>query len=384
MTEKSNRKKICLIITLGEQGGAQRYVRDLASNLPKDKFVTTVAVGNQGTPWLQEQCEKQGIRVQTLKHTVREIINPLRDIYAVFELYTFFKKERFDIVHTNSSKIGFTASIAARLARIPRIVYTAHGFVFAEPLSWWRKLLYLALEQLSAPLKDVIITVSHKDATLAKKHHIKPKNDLLTIHNGIKQPSFFPREEAQEKLNITHDIRCRELWVGCVANLYATKGLDHLVEASKLLTKKGITHQLYIIGEGPERDNLEQLITDYELENTVQLLGVIPDAARYLKAFDIFVLPSVKEGFPYTLLEAAAAQLPIVATRIGGIPEIAEKYNALTLVPPKDAQALADAIYNYLGVGHLSGRETKKENVPSFPFSLQEMISKTIEVYSDN
>ena len=119
MGNKSTCKKICFAITLGEHGGAQRYVLDLATHLPKEQFSVTVALGKEGT-WLRNQCKKQNIQVHTLVYTTRTIVNPLRDIISVWELYQFFKKEKFDIVHANSSKIGFTASIAAWLARIDR------------------------------------------------------------------------------------------------------------------------------------------------------------------------------------------------------------------------------------------------------------------------
>ncbi|OIP80722.1 MAG: hypothetical protein COT39_02980 [Parcubacteria group bacterium CG08_land_8_20_14_0_20_48_21] len=376
MEKKSTKKKLCLAVTLGEQGGAQRYVYDLATHVPKEAYEITVAVGRNGT-WLQQACAAQGIRTHILRHTTRAIMNPLRDIVSVWELYAFLRREKFDLVHANSSKIGFTASLGARLAGVPRVIYTAHGFVFAEPLSWWRKVLYWLIEWASAPLKDVLITVSRADERLAKKYHIKPKT-LLTIHNGIVPPDFFSRKESQYILaRRSSMLDFASPTIGVIANLYPAKGLRYIVEAAELLKKQGVAHQMIIIGEGPERPFLEELITRYRLNDTFRLLGEVPNAARYLRAFEVFVLPSVKEGFPYTLLEAVAAAVPTVATRVGGIPEIAAQYDALTLVPPHDAQALAYAVQKIL----TTPLPEKKER--AFPFPLDKMLTETLRAYKN-
>jgi len=140
--------------------------------------------------------------------------------------------------------------------------------------------------------------------------------------------------------------------IGAIANLYATKGIEYLIEAASITAKsyklKAISY--IVIGEGKERPKLEALIKTYNLENNFFLIGRISNATQYLKAFDIVVLPSVKEGFPWVLLDAMAAEVPIIATKVGAVPEVIEDNKDGLLVPPGDSKALAEKIYRLLNL----------------------------------
>ena len=193
---------------------------------------------------------------------------------------------------------------------------------------------------------------------------------IIKIYNGLDIDSlnFLPREEARQKLS---RFRLNSLWIGCVANFYKTKGLEYLIESARLLnTKYRIPDTKYIvIGEGKERPKLEALIKKHDLENQVILAGRMTDAYRYLKAFDIFVLPSLKEGFPWIILEAIAAQVPIVATKVGALPEI---INEQFLAEPKNTEALVKKI------GWMLEHPTRTELKPEF--TSQKMIKETERV----
>ncbi len=136
--------------------------------------------------------------------------------------------------------------------------------------------------------------------------------------------------------------------IGTVANFYRNKGLKYLILAAQKLKNKGLDWQFVIIGEGPERSKIENLIKKNNLENNMFLTGFIPDASECLKAFNLFVLPSVKEGQPWVILEAMAAGVPIVATNIAGIPEMIENEKSGLLVEPADSEALSLAIEKML------------------------------------
>ena len=170
--------------------------------------------------------------------------------------------------------------------------------------------------------------------------------------------------------------------IGTIANFYKNKGLDFLILAAVRIKKSQPNWQFAVIGDGPERLNLEKLIINHELENNVLLLSSIPDAYKYLKVFDLFVLSSVKEGQPWVILEAMAAALPIVATNIAGIPEMIENEKSGLLVEPADPDALAAAIEKMLTHPSLASECAKNAStVVKEKFNLKTMIEKNEELF---
>ncbi|OJI07332.1 hypothetical protein BK004_01200 [bacterium CG10_46_32] len=339
--------KILYIITQQEFGGAQRYIFDIATNLDKSQYeVHLAAGGSQGE--LFDHARAQNLAIHELKHLVRPIA-PISDLLAYVELKKLISELKPDIVHLNSSKAGVLGSMAAKALNVHKIIYTAHGFVFNEPMSPIKRWLYTSVERGNAERADTIITVSEFDRESGIKAGMN-ENKIITIHNGIdaQNINFLPRDDARLSLRgvierhperspkggvegssrITNEIPRLGLaslgmtgvdtpLIGCIANFYETKGIDVLIDAMR-----EIDAQLVIIGDGALRTQLENHITKLGLHSKIHLTGQIPSAQQYLKAFDLLVIPSRKEGLPYVLLEAAAAGIPIVATNVGGIPEI--------------------------------------------------------------
>lgn len=342
------KKSICYVITQGEFGGAQRYVFDLATNI-QDKFDIQVLIG-PGKTELKTRLEKSGVKVMTAKHLVRNI-NPLKDFLAIFELKNMFTQNRPNIIHLNSGKAGFIGSIAARLAEIKNVIFTAHGFSFLEPVAWPMRVIYLWAEKLVRRYRKKIIAVSEFDRRQALKHHVAVPGQVVTIHNGID----LGKSENRKIGHPTSDHYDYPI-IGTIAREhYKTKDLPTL--------KKAI-------------DKVREKIPDAKLVILDQ-----PDAAKFLSGLDVYVCSSVKEGFPYSVLEAMAAGLPIVSTSVGGIPEAITHEKEGLLVPPRDPNTLAQAIIR-LCVDHgLAGKlgENAKEKVKTF--SLEKMVRKTARVY---
>ena len=377
------KKSICYVVTQGELGGAQKYVFELATNFAKN-YDITVLVGKE-KPELANQLRGAGIKVILLDHLKRDI-HPVHDFFAVFELKKFFQSLRPDLIHLNSSKAGVLGSLAARLAGIRNVVFTAHGFAFLEPHNWLVKKIYFWAEKFSTRFRRKIITVSEFDRRAAIKARLCPPEKLVTIHNGIDLSVIAsPRgaDEAISGLRRRFAPRNDNIVIGTIAHLYPTKGIKYLIEAAHIFNSKfEIRNSKFIvIGEGHERNQLEATIRDYGLEKDFFLVGALPNASQYLQAFDIFVLPSIKEGFPYAILEAAAAGLPIIATAVGGIPEIIANSKQGLLVEPKHPEALAEALAKllrdpeYIKTLGRSARERVSE------FTLDGMLSLTLKCY---
>ena len=382
------KKKILYIITQSDFGGAQRYVFDLSTHLNAD-FDVLVAAGKDGGGELFSRLERCGIKTVRLKH-LKRAINPWRDLLAFFELRQLIKTEKPNIIHLNSSKAGILGSFAAKfqVSRFTfQVVYTANGWVFNEPLNWLKKKIYLWLEKLTSKYKNKIICVSEYDRQTALKYGF-PAKKLATIHNGIDFTNLHflekeaSRQELFNRLDFKFHASCFKL-VGSIANLYPAKGIEYLVEAANIANHKSqITNCIFaVIGEGAERLKLEKLIKKYNLTDKFFLLGHLENASQYLKAFDIFILPSVKEGFPYAILEAMSAGLPIISAKVGGIPEMIVDGQNGFLVEPKNPQQLAEKIAYLLKNPEISQNLQEQTIAAIKELSLAKMLEKTKEIY---
>jgi len=377
-------RKILYFITQSEFGGAQRYVFDLANNL-KSNFQVAMALGEQGKNGkLAKILDENNIKYFIIPHLKRSI-SPFNELLALYEIIKLIKQYQPDIIHLNSSKISILGSIAALFTN-SKIIYTVHGWVFNEPLPWLVKKFYLYAEKLTASLKDKIICVSEYDKQLALKHKIAPASKLVTVHNGMAPIEFLSKEQAQRLLlskirNSKFEIR--NFLIGSIGNLYKTKGFTYLVEAANILISSyRLPLTFIVIGDGSEQKNLENLIAKYNLKNNFILAGQIDEAAKLLKAFDVYVCSSVKEGLPYTVLEAMSAGLPIVSTRVGGIPEMLEHEKTGLLIKPAEARDLAEKIKTLLDNKTLAARlgEQARQGIQK-NFSMTKMIEATRRTY---
>ncbi len=344
--------KILYIITQADGGGAQKYTLDLAKH-----FEGAIAAGEE-SPKLFDEARALGLYTFTLKH-LRRAINPWHDFMAVWEIRQLIKSYKPEIVHLNSSKAGVVGSFAA-IGLKTKVVFTAHGFIFNEPLPWILKSFYLALEKAASSYRDYIICVSEADRKSAMDYNLTLPDKISTIHNGIDQINFLPRQEARQKLGLPLD---KELVV-TIANEYKTKGLDIM---EKALSSNCLT---VIIGNVSD----EKKSTD-----NIKYLGFVKDAQIYLKAFDILAVPSRKEGFPFVVLEAMAAGLPIVATRVGGIPEALG--DAGLLVEPENPKALVEAVDKIITDQELADLLSQKALARSKLFTREKMLEETKKVY---
>jgi glycosyltransferase involved in cell wall biosynthesis len=249
-----------------------------------------------------------------------------------------------------------------------------------------KKIFYKYAEKFTAGFKDKLICVSDYDKQIAIKEKICPTFKLTTIHNGIKNIEFLPKKEAIEKLNkySKSDISS-PIIAGTIANLYKTKDLKNLIEAIHILLTLDFKLSTIIIGSGPEQNELIGLIKKYKLNKKVYLLGSIKNASRYLKAFDIYVCSSVKEGFPYSILEAMQAEVPIITTNVGGIPEMIKNNQSGLLINAKDPEIMAEKIKLLINNKNLRNKLSKnaKEEVMK-NFNLNNFLNKTKNIYKNN
>ena len=315
--------KILYVITKSNWGGAQRQVFDLAIGLPKDKFEAIVALGGKGL--LKEKLEAAGIRTISIG-TLERDIKIFSDLISFFKIFQIIRKEKPAIIHAHSPKAGGLALFSVFLLNLfsklhptsypLRAIYTSHGWTFRENRGAVWKLLVRLASWFIVALSDKTIVVSEDDKREAADF-LGVKEKIICIQNGIGAINFLEKTEARKKILPNQELS-DTFWFGIIAELHKNKGLNFALEA----IDRELPAILVIIGEGEERKNLEQLIAKRELQGKVFLAGQIDNASSLLKAFDVFILPSIKEGMPYSVLEAGAAGRPIIASAVGGLPEI--------------------------------------------------------------
>lgn len=416
--------RILFIITQSEIGGAQRYLLELAPYLASQGHEVLVAAGEGDGPLfteLESRIMNHELRTYNIPYLVRNL-NPFSDARALFSILVVLKKEQPNIVFLQSTKAGFLGSLAVKLFMIHNsgfmihVIYRIGGWSFNDPRPWWMNKILFWMERISAPWKNIIIVNSELDRKIAIDKKIAPPEKIVKVYNGIDADKlkFLTKEEARtiilSKLFRNQPFTTspppappllskergmggevyeygKLLLVGAIANLYATKGIKYLIEAAHICQLSIVNCPLLfiVIGEGPERSKLEALIKKYNLGDKFFLVGRIPNASQYLKAFDIFVLPSVKEGFPWVLLEAMAAEVPIIATRVGAVHEVIEDGKDGLLVPPKDSRALAEKVLHFISVPYIHDREQMvahaREKIKEF--SLQKMLEESERLIKD-
>src|SRR3989344_4048654 len=352
--------KVLFLITKATWGGAQRYVFDLATHLPIERFAVSIAYGTHGR--LIEKLREHNIARHHLSALGRDIAL-VSDITSFFQILALLRQEKPDVLHVNSSKAAALGALAARLAGTRKIIFTAHGLPFKEDRNAIARAIIYFISWFTALLSHATIVVSKHDETIGKQTpFIGEKVRYIPI--GIETPSFLPREEAARALSITTTARR----IVTIAELTKNKGIRYAIEAIAKL--KDVEY--FIIGDGELRQQLERYAKESGVANRVHFLGFIDNASKYLKAFDTFVLPSIKEGAPYVLLEAAQAGLPIVATDV--IDESIATNPTVTRVPARNTSVLAETIERIIE----SGDQKSGGAIPS----LENMIQTTIALYS--
>ncbi|MCK9345368.1 MAG: glycosyltransferase family 4 protein [Candidatus Pacebacteria bacterium] len=374
------KKKILFVITKSNFGGAQKYVFDLARSLPKDQFEVAVATGGNG-PLLQK-LQGEHVRIIPILSLTRDI-DAKSDLAAFFELLAIFKKEQPDVVHLNSAKAGGVGALAARLARVPEIIFTAHGWAFNEDRPCWQRTLIKFFSWITTALTHHTIAVS--DAIKKDTSWWPLVGDkIVVIKNGIAKPDFYTKEDARQKLfTITKTALPKDAQIiGTIAELHKSKGLQYAIEAFSKIASQNPSLYYFILGDGDERENLEKTVTKYGLKNRVIFAGFVDDAARLLPAFDIFVLPSITEALGLVLLEAGFTGLPVIATNVGGIPEIIGNETGI-LVPTRNPEMISKGISDILSNKEYAGNLARMLQAHvTEKFSLKRMITETSALYT--
>jgi glycosyltransferase involved in cell wall biosynthesis len=323
---------------------------------------------------------KRGVRFIPVGSLVRQI-HPVRDVVALLILLGHIRREQPDIVHTHTSKAGILGRLAARIAGVPHIVHTPHGHVFHGHFGRSASAVFLSIERYFTRFTEKVVAL-----TAGEKHDyvdlaVAKAQDIPVIHSGVDVGEFAGEgfDAAAKMRAVGLDPRKRH--VGFVGWLLPIKGPGHLLNAMTAVWQEHPDTELVFVGKGDLESALRAQASFAGCEGRVKFLGWRDDIPEIMPLFDIFVLPSLNEGMGRVLVEAMAAGRPVVASRVGGIPDLVRDGETGLLVPPRDELKLAAIISLLLSNPDKAGRMGALGRLKCWEFSLCDMISKLDGLY---
>jgi len=375
--------RILHIITRLEHGGPPIALLNLIERLDKGKFQCAIATGFTGEPEkdMIPHARRKNIEVLTIPHLVRDI-SPASDLMALYELIAVLRRQKADIVHCHTSKAGFIGRLAAKIAGRSVILYSPHGTILKGYFAPLKTRFFTALDRLAALLTDRILCLSQVEIMEYLEAGIGSLHQYCVLHNGIDVAQMEERRLDNLRMRERLGLGREDFICVTVGRLVPVKGYPFLIDAMGKLAQTIPNVKLVIAGDGSEREKLKKQVLELALDDRVLFLGLREDIPEILSCGDLFLLSSVNEGFGLVLLEAMAFKLPIVATRVGGVPEVVKDGETGLLIPSQDPQSFVNAvlkIYRNRDWGRdlgLAGYERVKRK-----FDLEVIVQKLENLY---
>ncbi len=372
---------VCHVITKLELGGAQEVALYTVSHLDRTKFRPVLVAGPGGM--LTEEAKRiPGVQTIIVPSLGRRI-HAVSDLFALFTLAKLFRRLRPAIVHTHSSKAGILGRWAAWIARVPIIVHTVHGFGITPAQPQWLQRVLVRLERMTGRITTHWVTVAQADAHQGRRWRLFEEN-VSVIRPGIDPRPF------QAPIQPALRARSREEFgagpgtqlIGTVACLKPQKAPEDFVLVAKRVCEAMPQARFVLIGDGELRPRIEALIQQHGLQGRVRLTGWRRDVDMAMKAFDALLLTSHWEGLPRVILEASAAGVPIVATKVGGVDEVVTNGPDVRLCEAGNIEGLAAGLGEILQRPEQAARSTA-ENREALPkeFHIEEMVKQYQSLY---
>lgn len=325
-----------MLITRLDRGGSAEVTLQLAAGLVEKGYQVKLISGKTVEPSFDpvEYAKKHRFSISFIPSLARSL-NLILDVAAFFKIYRAILHFKPEILHTNTSKAGFLGRFAGRLAHVPVIVHSAHGHIFYGYYSGRMSRVFVYLEILAAHCCDRILNLTERGMNDHIRERIAKPEKFVVSSCGIEIDRFY--QASSQKRSSNEIVVC---WAGRAVTV---KNLPMFIRAAGILQKRRIPVRCVVAGDGETLTGCQKLAADLQLSNT-QFLGFRHDLPEIFAASDLFVLTSLNEGFGRVIIEAMASGLPVIATNVGGVPEIVQEGIHGFLVPSDDDKFLADAI----------------------------------------
>ncbi len=383
-------KKILYAITKSSWGGAGRYVYELAVKAKEAGYDVEVAFGGRGA--LDSKLQAVGIPTHSIDSSARDM-NLLKEFKTLIAFYKIVRKVKPDIVHLNSPKMGGLGSVVARLAGVKEIIYTNHGWSFNEDRPMWQLILIRFFSWLIILFNKKIIFLTETEYNMVRHWPLvasrRKKNSFVIIPIAIKPFKLYEKEESL--INLLGEQKAIELIksnkriVGNISELHKNKGYPFALRGLKLYKETvgpAFNIHFIIVSSGEEKENLENLIKELGLEDDVTMTGFISEAREFVRAFDLFLLSSIKEGLPYCILEAGYAGVPVISTNVGGIAEVIKNLETGFLIESGNPEAIKNTLMHiYERPGEERQYADALKKLVDDHYNFASLIEKTFALY---
>lgn len=332
-------KKVKVVhITQATIGGVEEYIKLFLSNFDKNKYEMELICPGDGL--LRREAEELGVKVNIIDMT-REI-SLIDDYKAYKKLKKVISEINPDIVHIHSSKAGILARLAIRKLKIP-CVYNAHGWSFSMKCSEAKKQIYASAEKVCAKYTDMIVNISTYEQNLALEYKVANSQKMTVIYNGIdlnKYSRGYSRNEILSKLGIPENAYV----IGMVGRITEQKSPQTFISIAKEISNIFENAYFILVGDGDLIEEIQRSIEEKQLKDKVIITGWTNEVAKYISTFDVAILTSKWEGFGLVLAEYMASGKPIVASNVGGIPNVISHNHNGILIEPNDVEGFINAI----------------------------------------
>jgi len=382
--------KILHIITRLDRGGSAENTLVTCLGLAEKYELVLVhglSLESRMTDWEKQSVDsrikgamERGVKVIPFPSLVRRI-SPLQDLRAMFSLCRLIMREKPDMIHTHTSKAGILGRCAAWLARVPIILHTAHGHVFYGHFGPSASTFFVLLERLMALITDRMIALTQGERNDYIKSSVSRPDRIVTIHSGVDIYDYMSaRVNIEEKIK-SLGISTKGLVVGTVGWLLPIKGPMHLLNAMESVWQGYPEATLVFVGKGDLEAELRARALEMGASDRVKFLGWRDDIPEIMQILDVFALPSLNEGMGRVLVEAMAAGKPVVASRVGGVPDLIKHGENGFLVGPGDENGLSVAILKLLADKSMRNQMGEKGRIMAREFSVENMIEKIDVLY---
>ncbi len=337
--------KILHIITNLPIGGAQDNTLITVERLNRERYSVALMCAPDGE-WVQRAREIPGLDLIFVPNLIQKI-NLLKDFAAFWNIYKYIRRGQFEIVHTHSSKPGFLGRIAARIAGVPIIIHTIHGFPFNDFMNPFLRKIFILIERLLTHFSDCLVTVSKLNLEKAVKLRIAKRQKFVNIYSGIDFKKFDIKVDVKSKRSEIGIVDGRTV-VGMVGRLSQQKAPWNFIKSVPHVLERYKNAVFLIVGDGELMSEMKKLACDLGINDNVLFLGFRDDLPEILRILDIYVLTSQWEGLGRSLTEAMYVGCPVIATGVEGVPELVQNDETGVLVPVNDPVALSKEINKML------------------------------------
>lgn len=374
--------RVLHVITRLVVGGAQQNTLLTVERLNRARFTVALASGPGGGPegTLEPHARSLGVPYFRIPSLVRNP-HPAKDLAAFITLLRLMRRGRYDIVHTHTTKAGILGRLAARAAGVSAIVHTPHGHAFQGYLGGIGSQALMRLEQALARITDRIVCLTSAEMADHLRAGVGHRPQYAVIHSGVDLARINAARAQPQDGRREHGLPESRVLIGCVARLVPVKGVATLMRALPEIAKQIPEAFVVLVGDGPQREDLQREAFRLGVQNRLAFLGLRNDVPDLLPLFDLVVMPSLNEGMGKVAVEAMAAGRPIVASRIVGINDVIEDGRTGLLVPPGDAQALAYAVVAVLRNPRLAEMMGRAGMVSAGRYGIDSMVQQIENLY---